>query len=217
MQLYEYLSEKSFKGHFQNSIKKKQYSKGEYIYQPHEMLHKVFEVTSGVVKIGSYTPKGEDVCYDFICKREVIGNLRYQDEPFAEFAKAMTELEVISYDLSLYKQFMVHDPLVSEWFCKSMISRRCRMESRLINIYSLNPTERVLNLFQEFDKTIICTKGKKIWVPDLFTDKDIAQLTGLTRQTVSKILKSLCHIDQKKTDRSNNKTALQTSANSYNI
>jgi DNA-binding MarR family transcriptional regulator len=70
------------------------------------------------------------------------------------------------------------------------------MENRLISIYSLNPKERVLNLLYELDKNIFCPGGKKIWIPDLLSEKDISQLTGLTRQTVSKILKSLCRIEQ---------------------
>lgn len=64
------------------------------------------------------------------------------------------------------------------------------VETRLFKICSLSPKERVFNLFQEFDMIITCPNYKQIWIPDLLTDKDIAQLTGLTRQTVSKILRS---------------------------
>lgn len=196
MDFYNYLIDKIPEAQYNDAVKRKHYLKGEYLYQPSEIPNRVFEVTSGVVKIGSYTQKGEDICYDFIFNREMIGNLRYQNDPFMEFAKAVTDLEVISYDLSLYKNFIIKDALVSEWFYKSIIARRCRMEERLVSVCSLNPNDRILELFQEFNQTITCAKGKKLWVPDLFTDKDIAQLTGLTRQTVSKILKSFCQFEQ---------------------
>lgn len=190
MDLFLYLSNGLPDLQFQDKIKKKQFLKGEYLYQPPEMPNEVFEIISGVVKIGSYTVKGEDACYDFLFNREIIGNLRYLDGQFFEFAKAATDLEVITYDLNLYKHYIVHDPVVSEWFNRTVVSRWCRMETRLFKICTLSPKERVINLFQEFDMAITCPNYKQIWIPDLLTDKDIAQLTGLTRQTVSKILRS---------------------------
>ncbi len=190
MDLYNHLRLKLSDIEFQKKVFKKTYQKGEYIYQPPEKPNEVFEIVRGVVKLGSYTLQGEDVCYDYLSNGEVIGNLRYLNGQFFEYAKAVTDLEVIIYDLSLYKYFIVHDPIVSEWFNKMVIARWCRIESRLFKICTLSPVDRVNQLFEDFSKKIPGPNLKYFWIPDLLKDKDIAHLTGLSRQTVAKILRT---------------------------
>lgn len=199
MILYDYFNSLLPEVQIQDAIKKKRYERGEYLYTPSVQSNKVFEINRGVVKIGKYSHQGEELCFHFLYNNEIIGNLKYDDHPFNEFAKAVTGLEVTTYDLTLFKQYTVHDPLMSEWFNKTLIHRMLRLEDRLVNICSLPPKDRIVELIKEFNTTIICANGKKIWVPDLLTDKDMAQLTGLTRQTVSKILKNLLMKDQQQT------------------
>ncbi len=190
------MSEKLTNTQFDLLVKKKQYARGSYIYLPPDIPGKIFQVNKGVVKIGSYSSNGEEVCFDFVYDNVLFGNLGYHCGSFLEFAKATTDVEIITYDFVIIKHLIAQDPMVYEWFSKSIIERKNRMEQRIISICSLTPKERLIHLFQDFDKIIICNKGKKHWIPDLFSDKEIAQLTGLTRQTVSKILKSLSSFEE---------------------
>ncbi|WP_373521131.1 Crp/Fnr family transcriptional regulator [Aquiflexum sp.] len=170
-------------------VTSKTYPKGSYIYMPPNKPNHMFELEKGVVKLGSYTVEGQEVCYEILFRNEVFGNLRYLNGQFFEFAKTLTACSVIEYDLTFYKYLIVNDPIVSEWFNKMVIERWCRVETRLFKICTKTPKERVNAIFQELDYEAYNLNGKKIYISSLLSIIDIAHLTGLTRQTVSKLLK----------------------------
>jgi CRP/FNR family transcriptional regulator, cyclic AMP receptor protein len=166
-----------------------QVKKGNYLYMPPQKPGEMFLIQQGLVKIGTYTEEGAEVCYDLLYRQEVFGNLRYLNGQFFEFAKALTDCTVACIELGFYKKMIVHDPLVSDWFNRSTIQRWCRMETRLFKICTLSPPKRLEALFREFDGEVEDAKGKKISIPTLLTSVDISQMTGLSRQTVAKLLK----------------------------
>lgn len=168
----------------------KHYKKGEYIYMPPSKPNEMFQLVSGVIKIGSYSSNGEEVCYDFLFQNEVFGNMRYLNGQFSEFAKAASDCKLITYELQFYKWMIVYDPIVSEWFNKMAVSRWCRMETRLFKMCTLTPAQRLVELFNELNREALDTNGKNINLPSLLSDIEIGNLCGLSRQTVSKLLKS---------------------------
>jgi CRP/FNR family cyclic AMP-dependent transcriptional regulator len=191
MDLLSYFKTKLDPIAYSNLIKEIDYKKGDYIYMPPNKPSEMFQVYSGVIKIGSYTEEGHEVCYDLLFKKEVFGNLRYLNGQFFEFAKALTDCKVISYDLAFYKKMIVHDPEMSDWFNQTTIQRWCRMETRLFKICTLSPIDRIKSLYKEFDEIIEDSKKQQVHVPDLLHIVDISQMTGITRQTVSKLMKSV--------------------------
>lgn len=190
MDLKKYILEEIKPQNSETILGQIRFQKGKYIYMPPTKPNEVFQVVSGVVKIGSYTSDGEEVCYDFLFRKEVFGNLRYLNGQFFEFAKAVTDCELTTYDLCFYKKVIIQDHLVSDWFNRMVVSRWCKVESKLFKICTLSPMERILSLFEEMDRQIFDSNGKSIHLPSLMTDLEIAQLTGLTRQTVAKLLQS---------------------------
>ena len=172
-------------------IREQYVKKGEYIYMPPNKPNEMFQIYSGIVKIGTYTDDGEEVCYDVLYNKEVFGNLRYLNGQFFEFAKALTDCEIICYDLSFYKKMIVHDPVVSDWFNKTTIQRWCKMETRLFKICTLSPLERIKAILNEFDGSIVDPRSRNVKILELLHIVDISQMTGISRQTVSKLLKTL--------------------------
>jgi CRP/FNR family transcriptional regulator, cyclic AMP receptor protein len=172
-------------------VSKRRVTKGTYIYMPPNKPFEMYQVRQGVVQIGSYTEAGQEICYDYLFRKEFFGNLRYLNGQFYEYAKAATACELLTVDLNYFKDLIVHDPKVSDWFNKTVVERWCRAESRLFKICTLNPGARLESLLKEFDYTTQDSEGRRNYIPDLLSITDIAHLTGLTRQTVSKLLKKL--------------------------
>ncbi|MCH7398025.1 Crp/Fnr family transcriptional regulator [Belliella sp. DSM 107340] len=191
MDVLSYFQSQLSKEEARQLIKEQYYKKGEYLYNPPHKPNEMFQIFEGAIKIGTYSEDGEEVCYDILYKNEVFGNLRYLNGQFFEFAKALTDCRVVSYELSFYKKMIVFDPKVSDWFNKSVIQRWCRMETRLFKICTLSPSERIKAIFKEFDDTIIDARSCKVFIPDLLHKVDISQMTGICRQTVSKLMKSM--------------------------
>ena len=72
-----------------------------------------------------------------------------------------------------------------------MVRRWCRAETKLFANASLSPTERVKKLLQQYRQEVTIDMRKSVPIHTLLTQKDIANLTGLTRQTVAQITKNM--------------------------
>lgn len=166
-------------------------AKGEYVYLPHGDLNGMYEVMTGVVKIGGYSAGGEEIVYDILKPGDFFGNLRYFKEGpvFREFAKALTETTVRLYNLSFFKSTIVKDESMAEWFNVYVVSRWCRIERRFFSINANNPSVRIATLERELNALIEDASGRQYIIFELLSQKDIAHLTGTTRQTVASVLR----------------------------
>lgn len=163
--------------------------KGHLIYQPPQRITPIYEIISGAVKIGSYSPDGVEVCYDILKPGDFFGNLQYLNGQFSEFSKTLSTVELRAFDPDLFKQLVTNQPTLSEWFFKELVSRWCRAEDRLYAVRSLDAPEKVKRILPYFQDQIKDASGKTFNLLTLVTFQDIADLTGLTRQTVSKVMR----------------------------
>ncbi|MFN3999185.1 Crp/Fnr family transcriptional regulator [Algoriphagus sp.] len=162
--------------------------KGHFLYQPPQRITPMYEIVSGAVKIGAYSPEGEEVCYDILKPGDFFGNLDLLNGQFCEFSKTLTPTKLRVYEVDFFKQLVTSQPKLAEWFIKELVIRWCRAEDRLFAIRSLDPEEKVKRILPHFQDQIIDAFGNSVILRKLVTLQDIADLTGLTRQTVSKVL-----------------------------
>ncbi|PPK85606.1 CRP-like cAMP-binding protein [Neolewinella xylanilytica] len=164
----------------------RRYGGGEYIYRPGDHHTSIFFIRAGTVKIGGYGPEGSEVVYDIAGPGDFFGNLKYLGNRggFQEFVRALTRLDLAIIDLTAFKQLIATEPAVHEWFAQLMVRRWSRTEARLFRIAALSPLDRLRHLLGEVGDT----GGNQ---PELLTQSDLASLTGLTRQTVAKLLRQL--------------------------
>ncbi|MCL6261046.1 Crp/Fnr family transcriptional regulator [Aquiflexum sp. TKW24L] len=174
-----------------------QMEKGHLIYQPPQKITPIYEILSGAVKIGSYSNQGIEVCYDILKPGDFFGNLQYLDGKFSEFAKTLSAVELRAYDPDFFKQLVTNQPKLSEWFCRELVSRWCQAEDRLYAVRSLDAAGKVKRLIPSFQYKIKDASGKTFNLMDLVTFQDIADLTGLSRQTVSKVIQHLAQHKKK--------------------
>lgn len=164
--------------------------KGHLIYQPPQRATPIFEILSGAVRIGSYSPEGEEVCYDILRPGDFFGNLQCLSGQFSEFSKTLTATELRVYDVDFFKQLVTNTPKLAEWFFKELVIRWCRAEDRLFAVRSLTPQEKVKKILPYFQDEIKDASGKSFLLQKIVTFQDIADLTGLSRQTVSKVMQN---------------------------
>ena len=169
------------------------FDKGVVVYQPGDEQTYIHLIEKGVVKIGSYSPDGERVVYDIRQPGEFFGDLQYLGNgvEFFEFAKAVTSVTVLSIALPFFKHGVVHDLVLSDWFNSSVIRRWWKAETRLLHMTRGNIEARLDNLRKEYDKTVCDGEGRPHNVFSLLSHQVIADLTGTTRQTISRKLKDV--------------------------
>ncbi|MFT6053168.1 MAG: CRP-like cAMP-binding protein [Roseivirga sp.] len=174
-----------------NVTKEVYLTKDEIIYQPGQATNSIYEVISGGIKLGSYGSQGQDITYDVLGNPDTFGNLKYLDGQFFEYAKTITSCRLRVYQLDFFKRIIVEDPAVSEWFNRSTVRRWSIAESRLLRIRSASSLERLQFMYNDLNRHIIDAEGKGHHLFSILTKQDIGDLTGMTRQTVSQMLKKL--------------------------
>ncbi|WP_375580670.1 Crp/Fnr family transcriptional regulator [Marivirga tractuosa] len=191
-ELFDYLNQhEQYKNCFQKHISIAKFKKGEYIYKPSEEPHIIYEVISGTVKVGNYAIDGTEHCYDILKPGDFFGNYRLLDGNFQEFAKPLTSVKVREYDLAYIKKLIFTDIHISELFTKYIVRRWSRAETRFFTVISEETSVRIKRLYREFNVKIKDADGKSVNIFSLFSQKDIADLTGSSRQTVAHIFKKV--------------------------
>ncbi len=163
--------------------------KNSHIYRPPNNEGFIYEIVSGAVKLGSYSEQGEEYVYDILQKGDFFGNLRYLNGQFFEFSKTLIDTKIRIYELSFFKKTIIHDPKLSDWFISYLLKRWCISEKKMGNIMGNKIEERISYIIKLFNTPVYSAKGEQFLLFELLTQKDLGDLAGATRQTISTIIK----------------------------
>lgn len=171
----------------------RQYRKDQFIYIPNDEASHIYMVVEGRVKIGHYLDDGKEVVSAILTTGEIFGELALAgEEKRKDFAQAM-ENNTMLCPLSIeeLKALMKDDKELSFRLLKLVGLRLMRLERKLELLVFKDARTRII----EFLKDAAAWKGKKVgfetMIPTKLTHRDIAALTGTSRQTVTTILNEL--------------------------
>lgn len=186
--LFHFLKD-NLKYPFESKVSELTVQKNEYLYKPPTEHRYIYEVIDGAVKLGSYTEQGEEFVYDVISQKDFFGNLKYLNNQFFEFSKALTTTRLRVYELSFFKRVIIEEPIIAEWFISYLVKRWCMAEKKLRKINERNTVEKLRFLHAYFNKDIKDVEGNIHLLYDLLTQKDLGDLIGATRQTIASTIK----------------------------
>lgn len=164
----------------------------QYVYLPDEPAKKIYLISRGRIKIGTYGDDGKEITKAILTTGEVFGEMaligQINRSDFA-FALENTELCVLEKD-DLHKMFRERGELQT-YFLQLIGNRTLRLEKRLENLMFKSSRTRITDFLTE----LIETKGRKVGleyeVSNMLTHKEIADLTGTSRQSVNSVLNEL--------------------------
>ena len=174
----------------ENSVSVRDYPKGSMIILEEEFGDIVFIVMNGTVKITRVNDEGKEVILAMLGEYEIFGEMAIIDGE-ARSANALAQenckLVAISSEdfLNILKEnFSVSLALMSE------MAKRLRKSDQHIEALSLSDAEHrigvsILNLAEEIG---VIRRGK-VTIENLPFQQDIANMSGTSRETVSRILK----------------------------
>jgi CRP/FNR family transcriptional regulator, cyclic AMP receptor protein len=183
----------------------KTFKREQIIYRPDEPSQYIYMIAEGRVKIGHYLDDGKEAVKAILSKGEIFGELAVAgEEKRTDFAQAMDDhTSVCPMSIDELKALMWEDKELSFRLLKLVGLRLIRVERKMELLVFKDARTRVV----EFLKDAASWKGKKVgfetMIPTKLTHKDIAALTGTSRQTVTTILnelkdKNLIYFDRKK-------------------
>ncbi|HOO11150.1 MAG TPA: Crp/Fnr family transcriptional regulator [Cyclobacteriaceae bacterium] len=181
-----------------------EYKKDEFIYFPEEKATHIYMIAQGRVKVGHYLDDGKEVVTAILDRGEIFGELALAgEETRRDFAQAMDEVSICPLGIEDLKNLMKEDKELSFKILKLVGLRLMKLERKLELLVFKDARTRII----EFLKDSASWKGKKVgfetMIPTKLTHKDIAALTGTSRQTVTTILnelkdQNLINFDRKK-------------------
>ena len=170
----------------------KTFDKGEYVYLPDQSADKIYFITEGRIKIGSYGESGKEITKAILQKGEVFGELSLIGEnKRRDFAYAMEKSTMCALNLKEMKELMRDHNGLTLFLMKIMGSRVLDMEQRLESLVFKDSRSRIV----EFLIDLANKKGERVGyervVRKFITHQEIANLTATSRQTVTTVLNEL--------------------------
>lgn len=168
------------------------YKKGEFIYMTAQNSDKVFFLTQGRVKIGTYSSTGKEITKAILEAGQVFGELALIGEGNRrDFAYAMEETNVCELSVKEMKGLFKNHNSLSMLMMKIMGNRVLDMEQRLESLVFKDSRTRIV----EYLVDLTHKKGERVGyehvVRRFITHQEIANLTATSRQTVTTVLNEL--------------------------
>jgi CRP/FNR family cyclic AMP-dependent transcriptional regulator len=168
------------------------YKKDQFIYMPDDSATHIYMIVAGRVKIGHYLEEGSEVLSAILTTGEIFGELAMAgEERRRDFAQAMVDTTICPLTIDELKMLMFENKELSFKILKLIGLRIMKLERKLELLVFKDARTRVV----EFLKDAAAWKGRKVGFETLIqtslTHKDIASLTGTSRQTVTTILNEL--------------------------
>ena len=169
------------------------YKKDQMIYFKDQSSENIYMVSNGRVKIGTYAPDGKEIVKAILTRGEVFGELALAGEnKRQDFAQAMdSETRVCAMTIDQLKDLMKENKELSFKILKIVGFRLRKMERKIESLVFKDARTRIVDFLKETAEEKGQKVGFEIMIKNHLTHKDIASLTGTSRQTVTTVLNEL--------------------------
>ncbi|HAK54315.1 MAG TPA: hypothetical protein DCP38_02350 [Acidobacteria bacterium] len=162
----------------------------ERIYLPGDPSDQIYLLKAGVVKIAVLGPDGREVILAFLYPGDVFGELAVVDDaPRDHYAEAYEDAVVCAIDRTLFLRMMRECPELGYQVTKLMGFRLRTFRSRVEELLYKSAHARVAHALLDLATQHGIGDAQGIMIPLRLSQRDIANLVGLTRETVNSVLK----------------------------
>lgn len=164
----------------------KQYCKREVIFEPGDK-DKVFIVKTGQVELYKLNVQGKKIIIERLLPGSIFGDLGTgaQVETFVE---ATTDSYVCSLNKDKFFTLVSQYPDLSEKLMKQLFNRLLLVEKRMSSVAADSAFQRFVKLLLSLGKE---KSEDNMEVSDKFTHEELAQMLGISRQTVTTLMNQL--------------------------
>ncbi|MDX1941542.1 MAG: Crp/Fnr family transcriptional regulator [Saprospiraceae bacterium] len=166
--------------------------KNAFAFKSGEASDAVFILVRGIVKIGNEAEDGREVIKHILHPMAIFGELGLAGEQKRQdCAQAMEEVQVFRIPVVEFHKLMQLNYKLAMSVLTMIGGRLKRVEDRLESLMFKDARERII----DFLKDSALKQGKRIGYETLikhcYTQQDIANITGTSRQTVTSVLNDL--------------------------
>lgn len=168
----------------------REWKKGTYVFMQDDPLENVYFIYDGKIKIYKSDVTGKEQIVAFLKKGEMFPHVGFfRKGGYPAFSEVMENAVLVVVPISKFENVLIENPLLSIKVFKvlgeKIVELQERLESQIIN----NTYEQIVKLLirlgknhgKELEDGTILLKGE-------FTNRDLANMIGTTRETVSRTL-----------------------------
>lgn len=180
-------------GNYEKDHVIKSYNKGDFIYFTEDSAKNIFLISTGKVKILNYTENGDEVVKSILTKGSIFGEMIVLGEDKRnDVAQALEENTfVCQMNLEMLQELMLDNKEFALTINKLIGLRIKKLERRLDALLFKDVRTRLVEFIQELSKESGREKNSGILINHFYTHKDIADLIGTSRQTVTTTMNEL--------------------------
>ncbi|HZI44401.1 MAG TPA: Crp/Fnr family transcriptional regulator [Ilumatobacter sp.] len=171
-------------------MRRRRFARGEVIFHegdPGDALHLIVK---GHVSVRTSTPRGDQAILRVLGPDDVVGEFALiSPGPRAATVTALEPTETMMLDRESFAELRTQRPSVDEFLLSASVAEVRRLSAALLEALYLPVEQRVLRRVLELGE--LYRNGGPIRVP--LGQDEIAQLAGVTRQTVNKVLAKAQH------------------------
>jgi len=169
------------------------FKKHDFIYFEDETSEHIYLIAEGRVKIGSYTDDGKEITKAILAGGEIFGELALVgQEKRNNFAQALDDnTSICPMSIDDLKELMAHNKALNLKIYKLIGLKIKKLERQIESLVFKDARTRIVEFLRDWAEE----KGKKVgfetMMKNYLTHKNIASLTGTSRQTVTTVLNEL--------------------------
>lgn len=166
---------------------------GQPIYFPGDNADTIFMLKKGRVRLSRSTPEGNNITLTILEPGDVFGEMALTESEERETrAETMSNAFICSSPKEKFLEVLRNHPDLNLRVTQMIGDRRREVEARVQNLIFKGSEERVLYVLKDlFQNHSVDQDNEEIE----FTHEQIANLSGLTRPTTSKVLNDLANRD----------------------
>lgn len=185
LDLFKELTKEKLK-QIESLILMKEYCKREVIFEPGDK-NKVFIVKTGQVELYQLSPTGKKAIIERLLPGSIFGDLGTEGENEL-FVEATTDSYVCSLQKDKFFTMVSQYPKLSEKLMKQLFHRLLKVEKRMSSVATDSAFQRLVKLLLSLGKK---KADDSMEVSEKFTHEELAQMLGISRQTVTTIINQL--------------------------
>ncbi len=171
-------------------FKTRHYGKNNLIIFEDDAGLQFFVIRSGQVKISRISQQGEEVILAILGPGQFFGEVSIIDGgPRSATVTSLDDVELLSISRERFQYFLSEYPQLALALLREMASRFRKSDAQIKSLSLMDARERVANtLFQLALEIGLERKEREYVIEDLPLQRDLANIAGTSRETVSRII-----------------------------
>lgn len=172
----------------------KDYPRGGTIFIEGEKRTAVYFILSGLVKVFKVSSEGQEQVISFLQTEEMFPHVGFFDDTdYPATATAVTNVQLLRIPIEAFDQLLLRNPKIAIKVMKVMGEKLLELQQRIQSITSQDVFTRIIGALVKFSRELgkVQADGKTIKINMPMTNTDLANLIGVTRESVNRALNRL--------------------------